>query len=115
PQRHSRVHAKLARRVRCSRDHAPLVPLPAHHHRLAFQRRVKQFLDRHEEGVHIDVKDSAWGGGAHRSPGGLAEVYREGGAIPMKPRLTLALPAPTLAKYGSATHPRPKGLCPASD
>ncbi len=59
PQRHGRVHAKLACRVRCGRDYAAFVALPAHHHRLAFQRRVKQFLDGDKEGVHIDVKDGA--------------------------------------------------------
>src|ERR1700674_3324070 len=77
PQRHGRVHAKLPRRIGSGRDHSPFVPLPAHYHRLAFQRRIKQFLDGHEEGVHIDVKDGAQRGSTHRSPGCLAEVYRE--------------------------------------
>src|ERR1019366_3543834 len=54
PQRHARVHAKLARRVTCDGD---------------------------EEGVQVDVKDGARGG-AHRSPGCLAEVYRECGLAP---------------------------------
>src|ERR1700726_3482424 len=76
PQRHGRVHAKLPRRIGSGGDHAPFVPLPAYHHRLAFQRRIKQFFDGHEEGVHIHVKDGARGG-AHRSPGCLAEVYRD--------------------------------------
>jgi len=99
------MHAKLPRRIRCGRDHAALVALPADNDRLALQRRVKQFLDRHEEGVHIDVEDSARRGNAHRSEECLAEVYRELSAIPMKPRLTLAFPAPTLTAYGSATNP----------
>src|ERR1019366_4296399 len=36
--------------------------LAAHHHGLAFQRRVEQFFDRDEERVHIDMKNGAFGG-----------------------------------------------------
>ena len=60
-QRHRRVHPELARRVRGGGHHAPLIRLPAHHHRLALQRRVVQLLDGDEESVHIDMEDGGQG------------------------------------------------------
>ena len=59
PQWHGRMHAKLARFIRCSRHHAALVPLPANHHGLAFQRGIKQLFHGDKECVHIDVKDDS--------------------------------------------------------
>ena len=58
-QRHGRMHAKLASRIRCGRDHAALIPLPSHDDSLPFQRRIKQLFHRHKESIHVDVKDSA--------------------------------------------------------
>ena len=56
-QRHGGMHAKLARLVRRGRDHAALVALAAHHHRLSLQRRIGQLFHRHEERIHVDVED----------------------------------------------------------
>ena len=69
PQRHCRVHSELAGRVGRRRDHAALVRAPADHHRLAFERRVEQFLHRHKEGIHVDVEDAS-----HKDRGTRAAV-----------------------------------------
>jgi hypothetical protein len=56
-QRHSRVHSKLAGFIRRRRDHATLVALSSNHNGFAFQRRIKEFFDGDEEGIHVDMKD----------------------------------------------------------
>ena len=56
-QGHGRVHAELAGLIGCGRDDAAFIALSAHHHGFSFQRRIRQFLHRHEEGVHVDVED----------------------------------------------------------
>ncbi len=56
-QRHRRMNAELPGGVGSSRNHAALIRPPAHHHGLPLKRRVEQFLDGDEEGVHVDVKD----------------------------------------------------------
>ena len=45
-QRHGRVHAELARRIRCGGDYAAFVALSADDHGLAFQRRDRRALPR---------------------------------------------------------------------
>src|ERR1700674_2698072 len=60
-QRHGRVHAELARRIRCRRHHAALVRTASHHHRLAFERGIKQLLDRDEEGIHVEMEKRSHG------------------------------------------------------
>src|SRR5947209_13638007 len=57
------MHAELARFIRRGRDHAALVPLPANHHGLAFERRIEQLFHGDEECVHIHVKDDSACGG----------------------------------------------------
>ena len=66
PQGHGRVHAELARRVRCRRDHAALVGPPADHHRLAFERRIEQLFDGDEERVHVEMEVEFHGPGSSR-------------------------------------------------
>ena len=56
-QRHGGVHAELAGFVRRSRYHAALVRPAAHHDGLAFERRIEQLFDGHEERVHVHVED----------------------------------------------------------
>src|SRR5258708_15126358 len=62
-QRHGRVHAELARRVRRGRNHSTLVALAADHDGLALQRWIKQLLHGNEERVHIDAEDGSEEGG----------------------------------------------------
>src|SRR4051795_7257240 len=59
PQRHSRVHTKFPRRIRSSRNHSSLMLLSANYNRLAFKAGIKQFFHGDEEGIHINVEDSA--------------------------------------------------------
>ena len=54
---HGRVDAVRTGLVRRGRHH-PAGTAAAHHHRLAPQLRSAQQLDRHEEGVHVDVEDA---------------------------------------------------------
>src|SRR6185369_8927453 len=61
PQRHGRVHAELARRIRCRRHHAPLVGFPTHYHRFALERRIEQLFHRDEERVHVEVEITSHG------------------------------------------------------
>src|SRR5882762_1279117 len=76
-QRHGRMHAEPPRCVGCGRDYSSFVALSAYDYRFAFQRWIEQFFYGDEEGVHIDMKDGAWGG-AHRSRRGPAgSVSRE--------------------------------------
>ena len=58
-QRHGGMHAEFARFVRGGGDDAPLITFATHHNRLAAQIRIVEFFHRHEERVHIDVKDGA--------------------------------------------------------
>lgn len=86
-QRHGRMHAKLACFVRGCGNHATLVPLPADHDRLAFQRRIEEFFHGNEESVHIDVEDGAG------EPGLLGGSHAEESlAAASAPRLTAAQP-----------------------
>src|SRR3954452_10503192 len=56
PERHRRVHSELTRCIRrCTHDSA-FGCLASDDNRLPFKFRLEQFLDRDEEGVHIDVK-----------------------------------------------------------
>ena len=58
-QRHGGMDSELAGFVGSGGDHSTLVALPANDNGFAFQRRIVEFLDRDEEGVHIDVEDGA--------------------------------------------------------
>jgi hypothetical protein len=57
PQRHSGVHTKFARLIGSRRHYPTLVPLPANHYCFPLQRWIKQLFHRHEERVHVDVKN----------------------------------------------------------
>ena len=56
-QRHGGMHAEFARFVGCRGHHAALVRAAAHDHGLAFERRIEQLFDGHEERIHVHVKD----------------------------------------------------------
>src|SRR5947209_14760225 len=56
-QRHSRMHAKFARFIRCGRDHSALVALASDYYGLPFQRRIVKLFHGNEEGIHVDVED----------------------------------------------------------
>src|SRR5579871_1157110 len=56
PQRHGRVDAELACRIRRRRHYAALVRLAADNHRLAFERWIVQLFHGDEERVHVDVE-----------------------------------------------------------
>ena len=58
-QRHGRMYAEFPRFVRRRRNYSALVALTTDDNRLAFQRWIKQFLNRNEEGVHVDVEVGA--------------------------------------------------------
>jgi hypothetical protein len=58
PQRHRGVDAELARFIRCSRDHAALIRLPADNNRFPLQIRIEKLLDRDEESIHVDMENS---------------------------------------------------------
>ena len=77
PQRHGGVHAEIARRIRCRRNHSALIALSADNHRLALQRRIVELLHRHKEGVHINVEDGAKGA-AHRNRNALQQCIAKG-------------------------------------
>ncbi len=51
------MHAELASGVRSSRDNPALVCFAAHYDGFAFQRRIEQFFDGDEEGIHVEVAD----------------------------------------------------------
>ena len=54
------MDAEFAGFVRGGGNDAALVSLAANDHGFAFQRWIEEFLDRDEEGVHVDVKDGLW-------------------------------------------------------
>ena len=56
-QRHGRVDAIFAGLVGGGRHNATFVGLTADDNGLAFQRRVIEFFDRDEEGIHVEVED----------------------------------------------------------
>jgi hypothetical protein len=57
-QGHGRMHPELPGFVRRGRDHSTLIPLSADHHGFPLQPGIEQLLHRHEERVHIHMKDS---------------------------------------------------------
>jgi hypothetical protein len=52
------MHAELASLVGCGSDHSTFVALTSDDDGLVFESGVEQLFHGHEEGVHIDVKDS---------------------------------------------------------
>jgi hypothetical protein len=52
------MYAKLAGFVGGRGNDSAVVTLASNDHCLAFERGVEQLFDRHEEGIHVDVKDS---------------------------------------------------------
>ena len=63
PQRHGRMYAELARLIRRRGNYAALIRPPTDDHGFPLQRRIEQFLDRNEEGVHIDMENGFRHGG----------------------------------------------------
>ena len=53
------MDSELARLVGCRGDYTALVALTSDDYGFAFQRRIIEFFDGDEEGVHIDVEDGA--------------------------------------------------------
>src|SRR5438105_11294892 len=75
------MHAKLARLIRCGRDHATLVRPSANHDGLAAQSGIEELFHGDKEGVHVDVEDGL-DGGLHKSilaeaPSGLKPLSKE--------------------------------------
>src|SRR5881394_3307877 len=70
------MHTELARGIRCSRHHAALIGASADDHRLAFERRIEQFLDGYEERIHIEMEVDLHGRWARITLGRPARSFR---------------------------------------
>jgi hypothetical protein len=76
-ERHGGVDAELARGVGRGRDDAALIGLSTDDHGLAFERRVEEFFDGDEEGVHVDVEVGLHGGGFEITRSKLPDAKQE--------------------------------------
>src|SRR5579864_1287744 len=80
-QRHGGMNPYLAGLVRSRRNHTAFVGASADDYSLAAQAGVEELFHRDEEGVHIDVEDSARGCGSRLHTRILASSRAAGSAI----------------------------------
>ena len=60
PQGHGGVYPESSGGIGSGRNHAALIRAAADNDGLAFQARIEKLFDRHEKGIHIDVKNSSF-------------------------------------------------------